>query len=798
MRIGGIHYKGEDVIRAYKNGVMIWHLVDFTFCSCEEIELFTLPIVSLYSSDTWNLAERQSIPIDLLEFYPLYASQGKKVESSWSDIQKILRDSLKASDSSNSIGEKTIDFIECMIGYASSSANSKGAEGIEVLPNILGYASPAEQMFPYNLIETILFSPAYFRPSQVIEPEGEQFLTHYFPLLNRPSQAILPDGWILSKIYFPFKVQWSEAYHGTSLIKDNIEAPFILDERILVQPQQNILHSNKTLMQISPTKKIKVLYDLLTKLRNFLVVNKSQGMQKYFVIQDKRYSYIDLAESKEVQKNNIILSFLNTKFDLAQTTNQKINKEIKTSERILIQLPFSGNTEVYKNISGYSKPLLENSYVSASSSFIRRKVKNISSLKSIDALDYNIFISKQILNKSYFLNSKNENMFTHWLIYPIDELALDLSSSQWAEYFLEILSFSLKTLFDLGEAANSQTQYSTISSTQGILKKGFGRDNFARYQGKGKSGSKLRVDERIRYLLQEVIKSLSGSQFRMEELKIWNPQGLIKFISGSIFCNDESIVAKYTENKNIFLFLPYLEFIETFEGLLDQNINSYGRGALEQNNGLLFLSGLSNIYSKTEVKELILREQAVLILQEEAHHSEGYLFLSFIDAITGLKENLVSKGMVYLEQWNTEGLKALNGVLHKNYAMIDFSVLQELNQFIAYFTHNYIAYLQDTGLLLFGNSVSKNYHFSLLNLILKQSLSFGGNLLDFLLATKTSVVSSFSQTENGNNKIKNAHSSILSFDENYRWLYPYYLDNEETELFIYQVKNFSYEDKSFI
>ena len=332
MRIGGIHYKGEDVICAYKNGVMIWHLVDFVFCSCEEIELFTLPFVSLYSSDTWNLTEKQSIPIDFLEFYSLYASQGKKVESSWNGIQKILRDSLKASNSSNSIGEKTIDFIESIIGYASPSANSKGAEDMELLPNVIGYASPAEQILPYGLIETILFVPAYFRPSQVIEPEGEQFLTHCLPLLNRPSRRVIPDGWILSKIYFPLTVQWSEAYYGISLIKDNVEAPFILDKRILVQSQQNILHSNKTLMQMSLTKGIKVLHDLLTKLRDFLVVDESQGIQKYFIIQDKRHSYIDLAESKEVRKNNIILSFLNTKFDLALATNQKIDKEIKSSE----------------------------------------------------------------------------------------------------------------------------------------------------------------------------------------------------------------------------------------------------------------------------------------------------------------------------------------------------------------------------------------------------------------------------------------------------------------------------------
>lgn len=798
MRIGGIHYKGEDVIRAYKNGVMIWHLVDFTFCSCEEIELFTLPFVSLYSSDTWNLAEKQSIPIDLLEFHPLYASQGKKMESSWSGIQKILRDSLKASDSSNSIGEKTIDFIENIIGYASPSANSKGAEDIEVLPNVLGYASPAEQMFPYGLIETILFSPAYFRPSQVIEPEGKQFLTHYFPLLNRPSQAILPDGWILSKIYFPFKVQWSEAYHGTSLIKDNIEAPFILDERILVQPQQNILHSNKTLMQISPTKKIKVLYDLLTKLRDFLVVDESQRMQKYFVIQDKKYSYIDLAESKEVQKNNIILSFLNTKFDLARATNQKVDKELKTNKRISIQLSFSKNTEIYKSVNEYSKPLLENDYVSAYFSFAKEEAKNVNLLRLIEALEYNIFISEQMLNKGYLFSSENENMFTRWLIYPTDKLILDLSYSQWAKHLLEIFSSSLKTLFKFGKATNSQIQYSTIGPARSVLKKSFGRDNFARYQGKGKSGSIFRIDERIRYLPQEIIKSLSGSQFRMEELKIWEPEILIIFISGSIFRNDEPVEAKNTKSINASLSLSYLEFIETFEGFLSQGINSYGHGFLEQSNGLLFLSGLSNNYSKTEVNELTLRKRVVLTLQEEARHSEGYLSLSFIDTFTGLKEHFMSRGISYFEQWDAKNLKAFNSILYKNYVMIEFTALQKLKQFTAYFTHNYTTYLQETELLLFGNLVSKNYHFSLSNLILKQGIPFEENLLDFLSVIKTPIVSSFSQTENGSNQIKNAHNSILSFDENYRWLYPYYLDSEETELFIYQVKNFSYEDKSFI
>lgn len=799
MRIGGIHYKGEDVIRAYKNGVMIWHLVDFTFCSCEEIELFTLPFVNLYDSSTWNLAEKQSIPIDFLTYYPLYASQGKKAESSWTGIQNILNDYLRASNSGNSIGEKIIDFTKCAIGYASCSANSIGSESTKLLPNAIGYASPAEQICPYGSIETILFAPAYFQPSQIMRPKGEQFLKHYLPLLSRPSGVAIPDGWILSKIYFPLMAQWSEAYCGTSLIKDNIEASFVLDERDLVKPQQNILHSNKVLMQLSPIKEIEVLYKILTKLRDFLVVDESQGMQKYFIIQDKRHSYIDLAESKEVQKNNIILSFLNIKFDLAQTMNQKVDREIKTSERISMQLPFSRNAEIYKSVNGYSKPLLENGYASAYFSFTKTEAKNVNLLRLIEALDYNVFISERVLNESYLFNSENENMFTHWQTYPTYGLALDLSYSQWAKYLLEIFSFSLKTLFEFGNAINSQIQYGTIGPTRSVLKKSFGRDSFARYQGKGKSGSIFRTDERIRYLPQEIIKSLSGSQFRMEELKLWNPEVLIKFTSGSIFRNDEPIIAKYTESKNIFLFLPYLEFIETFEGLLDQNINSYGRGFLEQNNGLLFLSGLSNNYSKTEVNELILREQAILILQEGIRHSEGYLFLSFIDTFTGLKENIISKGMVYLEQWNTESLKALKDILHKNYAMIDFTVLQEFNQFIAYFTHNYATYLQDTELLLFGNSVSKNYHFSLLNLILKQSIPFEENLLDFLSAARVFMVSSFSQTEKGNNEIKNAHNSILSLDgEEYRWLYPYYLDVEETELFIYQVKNFSYEDKSFV
>ena len=820
MRIGGIHYKGEDAIRAYKNGVMIWHLVDFTFCSCEGIELFTLPFVSFYSSDTWNLAEKQSIPIDLLEFHSLYASQDKNMKSSWSGIQKISRDSLKVSDSGNSIGEKTIDLIESITGYASSSINNKGTKDIKSLSNVIGYASLAEQMLPDGPMKMALFMPAYLQPSQTMRPKGEQFLTHCLPLLNRPSRRAIPDGWILSKIYFPLMVQWSEAYYGTSLIKDNIIAPLVLDERALVQLQQNILHSNKTLMQISPTEEVEVLYNLLTKLRDFLVVDESQEMQKYFVIQDKRYSYVDLtepkgvqkifviqdkrysyvdlAESKGVQKNNIILSFLNTRFDLAQTMNQKVDKEIKTSERISIQLPFSGNAEIYKSINGYSKLLLENGYASAYSFFTKTEVKNVNLLRLTEALDYNIFIFERVLNKNYLFNSKNENMFTRWLIYPTDELALDLSYSQQAKYLLEIFSFSLKTLFEFGKTVNSQIQYSTIGLARSVLNKDFGLDNFARYQGKGKSSSIFRADERIRYLSQETIKSLSSSQFRTEELKPWNPEILIKFISDSIFRNNEPIVAKYTKSKNTFLFLPYLDFIETFEGFLTQSVDFCGRGFLEQNSGLLFLSGLSNNYLKTEVNELTLREQVVLIPQEETRHSEGYMFLSFIEAFTGLKENFTSKGKIYFEQWDAENLKQLNSILYRSYAMVEFTVLQKLKQFVAYSTHDYVIYLQNTELLLFGNSVSINNHFSLLNLVLKQSTSFEENLLNFFSAAKTFITPSFSQAESGNNEIKNAYNSILSFDENYRWLYPYYLDNEGTELFIYQVKNFSYEDKSFI
>ena len=709
MRIGGIHYKGEDVIRAYKNGVMIWHLVDFTFCSCEEIKLFTLPFVNLYSSDTWNLAEKQSIPIDILGFHPLYTSQGKKVESSWNGIQKTLRDSLRVSNSGNSIGEKTIDFIQSVTGYASFGVNNKGVGSIKLLQNVIGYASSVGQMFSYNPIKTALSTPTYFRPSQIISL----------------------DDWILSKFYFPLRAQWSETYYGTSLIRESIKAPFILNKRNLVQSQQNILHFNKTLMQISPTEKIEMSYNLATKLGDFFVVNKSQKMQKYFVIQNKKYSYIDLAELKGFQKNNIILSFLDVKFDSVQTIKQKANKKIKISEIILVQSPFSENAKIYKSIKDYSKSLLEISYVNAYSSFTREKAKNINLLRLIDISDYNVFIFEQVINKSYFSNSKKENIFTSWPIYPTNESVLDLTYSQWAKCFLEIFSFSLKTLFELGKATNSQIQY----------------------QGKGKSDSIFRVDEPIE--------------------------------------------AKNIKSINAFLSLPYLDFIETFEGFLSQDINSYSHNFLEQNGDLLLLSGLSNNYSKTEINDLTLREQRTLILQE-ARHSEGYLFLSFIDAFTGLKETLISNGLACLEQWGIKDLKILNNILHKKSAMIEFTVLQKLNQFITHFTHDYVTYLQNTELLLFGNLVSTNYHFSLLSLILKQSVSFEENLLDFFSATKTSITSSFSQAESGNNKIKNAHNSILSFDENYRWLYPYYLDNKETELFIYQVKNFSYGDGRFI
>lgn len=705
MRIGGIHYKGEDVIRAYKNGVMIWHLVDFTFYSCEEIELFTLPFVNLYNSDTWNIAEKQSIPIDLLGFHPLCASQGKKVESPWSGIQKILRDSLRASNSGSSIGEETVNFIKNITGYASFGANTKGVGSLDLLQNVIGYASSVGQIFSYDSIKTTLSVPTYFRPSQIISP----------------------DSWILSKFHFPFRVQWSETYCGTSLIKEIVEAPFILNKRILVQSQQNILHFNKTLMQISPTEKIEMSYNLATKLGDFFVVNKSQEMQKYFVIQNKKYSYIDLAELKGFQKNNIILSFLDVKFDSVQAIKQKANKKIKTSEIILVQSSFSENAKTYKSIKDYSKSLVEISYVNAYSSFTREKAKNINLLRLIDISDYDIFISEQVINKSYFSNSKKENMFTHWPIYLIDESVLDLSYSQWAKCFLEIFSFSLKTLFELGKVTNSQIQY----------------------QGKGKNDSMFRVDEPIE--------------------------------------------AKDVKSIKAFLSLPYLDFIETFEGFLSQDINSYSRNFLEQNGDLILLSGLSNNYSKIEINDLTLREQRTLILQE-ARHSEGYLFLSFIDTFTGLKETFISNGSACLEQWNIKNLKILNNILHKRRAMIEFTVLQKLNQFISYFTHDYAAYLQDTELLLFGNLVSMNYHFSLLSLILKQGVPFEENLLDFLSATKTSITSSFSQAESGNNKIKNAHNSILSFDENYRWLYPYYLDNEETELFIYQIKNFSYGD----
>lgn len=798
MRIGGIHYKGEDVIRAYKNGVMIWHLVDFTFCSCEEIELFTLPFVSLYDSSTWNLAEKQSIPIDFLTYYPLYASQGKKAESSWSGIQKIPNDCLRASNSGNSIGEKTIDFVEGVIGYASRSANSIGSENTKLLPNAIGYASPAEQMLPYGPIETILFAPAYFQPSQIMKPKGEQFLIHYLPLLSRPSGSAISDGWILSKIYFPLMAQWSEAYCGTSLIKDNIEASFVLDERDLVKPQQNILHSNKALMQLSPMKEVEVLYKILTKLRDLLIVDKSRGIQKYFVIQNNKYSYIDFATPEEIQKNNAILNFLNTKFDLAMAIKQKIDKKTKTKEVVLIQLPFCKNVEIYKSANGYLNSLLENSYVSAHLYSIREETKNINILKLNEALDYDIFASEQVLNKSYFSNSDNENMFSQWKMYSINAPALNLSSSRWIEYFLEIFSSSLKTLFELGGSYNSKIQYSSIVPARGVLKKGFGQDNFVRYQSRGKSGSIFGVDERIRSSPQEKIKSLSGSRFTMEEPEFWKPAILIKSISGSIFRNDEPIAAKYTKSENVFLFMPYLEFIEAFEGFLEQGVNSYAQGFLEQNSGLLFLSGLSNNHLKTEVNDLILRERVSLILQEEARYSEGYLFLSFIDSFTGLKENFMSKGAGYLEQWDTKSLKISEDLLYKNYATIGFAALQGLNQFIAYFTHNYITYLQDTELLLFGNLVSRNYHFSLLNLILKQSAFLGEGLLNFLSSASVFATSSFSQAENGSNKIKNAHNSVLSFDENYRWLYPYYLDDEETELFIYQVKNFSYKDKSFI
>lgn len=793
MRVGGIHFKGEDVVRAYKNGVMIWHLVDFIFYSCDDVELFALPLVTLHSPNTWN-AKKEEASIEFSEFYPLYASKGRE-NKSLSEVSNILKIELQASESKNSELEEKTSFKQKTVNYASLSGAAHPSKKILLFSPVEGYASLSVNSCLRNLLQLNLRIPFRNQPSRVIQPYAEQALVYYFWLLNQFSGPLSPEGEINLTIDIPLRDSASRQGRG--------KLGFVINNNLLLLLQKSkwfISNSSnqfldESIMRSSFTKYYKTLSEINTLSKNSFYCDTSKIVEKNFLNTAENFLLLDLTPTKKVEKNNHILG-----------------EAIDQLDYVILKKAFINKSLINKNIDTLYTSIKENFFIQSKSNF-----NNFSLFQSELSKPYKIAFKGKILSKPTLKESSVNFILEAYLSQIYACVNLRLQKDKFIANFYKIC-FLNNELFSLACPQAAPYSYTTINENNVSFEIG----NIFSYKILDKiyslSSEILRTPWGRRSVTNALLNSYSKSNIKIDVNKDFNPK-LTSCSFADIKTRIEEIARIFSNlnpllaNKSLLMGTPpnnirftkrifssslvFLEFIEGFKAPFFGIAKFSNCSFLEFDSGLLFFE-IASLVSSYSLPKLRFLERNILTTQNSNDFSHSYLKLSFLETVFEANANFRHKNKNALKLSEKNNIKRQEKIKSFNTLITSFSKFQIMDNGIAQDKTRISVHLDMTILSYFGGLVFQNKQDEYL--ILKNSA-----IKDFCIAekfdcahSKSRLVHSNILAEKGSDKIQNKSCSVLSFDNSYRWIYPYYLDEENTELFIYQVKNFSYANKNFI
>lgn len=793
MRLGGIHYKGEDIIRAYKNGVMVWHLVDFIFYNCDNVELFALPYAELYSSNTWN-AKKEECSIELSDFYPLYASKGEGAYS-FLDVSNILNIEFYASSSKKSDIKEEITLDQETTARASLGIGSIGEEQISLISNIIGYASTSASLLPKELIKWDLIIPALVQPARDLNFVAEQLIAYYFLLLNQPSHALLQEGGGKLAVFAPM--------HRSATRENNGNLETIVNNRLLLITQKSgklISDSSfsfyeRALIDTAITKNKKIQNIIKTEAQNRFDIDKRKIVGKVFLNKTEDFLLLDSVFAQILQNSYSIFGFVLSLMDLVETKKMCFYKSFYGKNNNILYTSISGsssisNKEKINNLSLLKKAEtspyliealetflpdvhLENSNTKKESLFILEEFYNNANLEILKSKMIETFHKVLFQNRADFIFSLTSPSLYSYVItskdchfLQLDEISLIKISNWFYSFSFDILKTPWSGKVLTNTILNSYGKANIDNRADTSIKLRVWPTSF--------SGTQIAMEPVLDTLLENKILLSSKVLLEGGVLTPWNPWQTISSHS-----------------------LPFLEFIDSLKAPFSQLVESTEHFFLEFDKGLLFfkIASMINSFGLTNVELL----RALALNTKDFHNTlHSYLNLSFLDSFSGLDEKNESCALAGLVKSKIEAIKDKENIVSSETITIAFTDLQDLKRgdnLNIFYTK---ALLKDTSLFKLEDALSYIKYDEYL--ILQDTVFTDFNIKDEQVFTYSGAFVDFSATQDDKSlgEIQNGSCSILSFNDDYRWLYPYYLDYENTELFIYQVKNFSYANKSFI
>lgn len=790
MLINGIHYKGVDITRAYKNNELIWHLINYNFYSCDNTKIYFLPSAELFNSQGQSFLKNQAIPIQFISFCPVTIVAGKNFKNSLYLIDEALISSLNVSEGKKGKTLHNVWVSPKIQGHARLAKKWVGYDPISLFYNVEGYSSIAKKNYILNTQNIINLSFAHcstarqenikllgqaeniswLNSSVAKQPEPEiNVISNCFQKFSSPPSKNPDKNFLLissGKQFFAAddgkccNVPSEVSSYLSPIIATDDGKIGTIDSSVSTHLSPTIATDDGEIGIINPSVK--------TREDSIAYAVEAPTVIEWIGIDSNVYDILLSSQGKVGSKSQKILSFSPAQANILVSKKQLVSHYIPASVQNTLYA-LSGE----KILSIFGIKSQKNLEVSTS---------RASQFTPINKQDAKIFstlfaFTDKLLNANYgsfFLNlnvfstalKKTSNIDCGVSIRPVEKLVSPVGK-------LSNINFD--------NSFSSLTKFA--ASPPGTI--GIDNDIFSlsidKLNSPNKQSQLIKID--IKGIDELILRSINPASSAVQDF--------VSLKSNTELYNSKPVPSLSVGPQAIFLASTYIRFTDALSSTIKLPVTFTNIARLEQSHGLVFLDAVE-FPKSIPINRFLLDEIVSLLAPKKDASSRTEVLLEFTKSMgEGFDFTAKSMGIGPLKSNGVLLIREFKELTNSTFQHLNSIKAKNLSKSTGDSTYIVDALLKNIQSKFLDEATSDSNLAFCVKLENAESFGLGsGAALSDSYASPLLTQATKRRME-ANNKIKNAHKATLGFDQSYKWNYPKYTD-DGIGLYIQQVKKFSY------